>query len=195
MQSAKPICDEIQPVLVLKREQSCEEMTIQKKMDNIEITLGLLDAAFAYLNILHPTDEEKKKAREAVKTLMKYWREEAGLSVSLKGHIMEQHVCDFNDAYGVRDKEESFIEQGHQVGVQDDRRYHGLTNFEKKTTSTLKARAITSHPLVKEMQSNVLLCSQQKRMAPTTDNESKQMRPNARLKRENIKKEKETKRE
>jgi hypothetical protein len=122
---------------------------------------------------------------------MKYWREEAGLSVSLTGHIMEQHVCDFNDAYGVGDKEESFIKQGHQVGVKDDKRYHGLTNFEKKTTSTLKAWAITSHPLVKETQSKVLLCSQRKWLALTTDNVSKQMRPNARLKRENIKKEKE----
>ncbi len=62
VQSAKPICDEIRPVLVLKREQSCEEMMIHKKMDNIENTLGLLDAAFAYLNILHPTDEEQEKA-------------------------------------------------------------------------------------------------------------------------------------
>jgi hypothetical protein len=48
-------------------------------MDNVENTLGLLDAAFAYLNILHPTDEEKEKAQQAVKTLLKYWREEAGL--------------------------------------------------------------------------------------------------------------------
>jgi hypothetical protein len=44
----------------------------------------LLDAAFAYLNILHPTDEEKEKAQQAVETLMKYWREEAGLSI-IKG--------------------------------------------------------------------------------------------------------------
>jgi hypothetical protein len=48
-------------------------------MDNVENTLGLLDAAFAYLNILHPTDKEKEKAQQAVKTLLKYWREEAGL--------------------------------------------------------------------------------------------------------------------
>jgi hypothetical protein len=54
---------------------------------------------------------------------------------------------------------------------------------------------ITSHPLVKETQSKVLLCSQRKRLAPTTDNKSEQMRPNVRLKRENIKKEKEMKRE
>jgi hypothetical protein len=49
-------------------------------------------------------------AQQAVKTLMKYWREDAGLSVSLKGHVMEKHVCDFNNAWGVGGKEESFIE-------------------------------------------------------------------------------------
>jgi len=42
---------------------------------------------------------------------------------------MEKHVCDFNDSYGVGDKEELFVEQGHKVGIKDDRRYHGLTNF------------------------------------------------------------------
>jgi hypothetical protein len=29
---------------------------------------------------------------------------------------MEKHVCEFNDKVGLGDKEESFIEQGHQVG-------------------------------------------------------------------------------
>jgi hypothetical protein len=32
------------------------------KMDNLENTLGLLDAAFAYLNISLPKDEGKGKA-------------------------------------------------------------------------------------------------------------------------------------
>jgi hypothetical protein len=36
----------------------------------------LFDAVLAYLNILHPTDEEKEKAQQAVKTLIKYRREE-----------------------------------------------------------------------------------------------------------------------
>jgi len=45
---------------------------------------------------------------------------------------MEKHVCEFNDKVGLGDKEESFIEQGHQVGMKDNRRYHGLTCFEKK---------------------------------------------------------------
>ncbi len=45
---------------------------------------------------------------------------------------MGKHICDYNDAYGVGDKEESFVEQGHQVGIKDDRKYYGLTNFCKK---------------------------------------------------------------
>jgi hypothetical protein len=56
-----------------------KKLTCIKKLANVENTLGLLDAAFAYLNILHPTDKEKEKAKQAVKTLLKYWREEAGL--------------------------------------------------------------------------------------------------------------------
>jgi hypothetical protein len=48
-------------------------------------------------------------------------------------------VCDFNDAWGIGDKEESFIEQGQQVGIKDDRRYFGMTNFEKKTESMMRA--------------------------------------------------------
>jgi hypothetical protein len=61
---------------------------------------------------------------------------------------MEKHVCPFKNKWGIGDKEESFIEQGHQVGMKDNRRYAGLTNFEKKTASTLKTRAAASHPLV-----------------------------------------------
>ena len=82
--------------------------------------------------ILYPKDDENQKAQQAVCTLMNFWRTKLQLSVSLKGHVMEKHVCDYNDAYGVGDKEESFVEQGHQVGIKDDRKYYGLTNFCKK---------------------------------------------------------------
>jgi hypothetical protein len=126
--SAKDIIQEIKTVLVQKKEDSCKERNIDEKMETVENTLGLIDAAFSYLNLLYPTEVEKK-AQQDVKTLMYYWRNKSGLSVSLKGHVMEKHVCDFNDSCGVGDKEESFVEQGHQVGIKDDRRYHGLTNF------------------------------------------------------------------
>ncbi len=152
----------------------------------------MLGAAFAYLNILHPTDK-KKMAQQAVKTLMKYWREEAGLSVSSKGHLMEKYVCDFNNALGIGDTEESSIEQGHQVGLKDDSQYCRLTNFEKKTATTLKAQTIMSHPSVKETQTTIVKSSKQKGVSPRT--EDGQMKRNASVKKENVKKENEKKRE
>jgi hypothetical protein len=108
---------------------------------------------------------------------------------------MEKHVCDFNNELGVGDKEESFIEQGHQVGLKEDRRYHGLTNFEKKTASTLKAWAITSHPSVKETLTTVFKSSARKCLAPKMDREDGQMKRNSGVKREKVKKENEKKRE
>jgi hypothetical protein len=52
--------------------------------------------------------------------------------MTLKAHVMECHACDSNDKYGTGDKEESFIEQGHQVGAKENSRYKCLTNFVKK---------------------------------------------------------------
>jgi hypothetical protein len=69
---------------------------------------------------------------------------------------MEVHACDFYDKHGVGDKEESFIEQGHQIGITVHRRYCGIKNIKKKMESTLKARSISSHPLVKQHSSEVL---------------------------------------
>jgi hypothetical protein len=47
-----------------------------------------------------------------------------------------------SEKWGKGEKEESFIEQGHQVGIKEDRRYAGLTNFQKKTASALKKELI-----------------------------------------------------
>ena len=74
------------------------------------------------------------------------------------------------------------------------RRYHGLTNFEKKTASTLKAWAITSHPSVKETLTTVFKSSARKCLAPKMDREDGQMKRNSGVKRENVKKENEKKR-
>ena len=49
----------IRMVLEAKRNESCEQDTIIKKINELEHMLGLLDTAFWYLNISHPTDEEK----------------------------------------------------------------------------------------------------------------------------------------
>jgi hypothetical protein len=111
-----------------------------------------------------------------------------GHNVTLKAHIMEKHVCGFNEKWGVGDKEESFIEQGHQVGIKDNRRYAGPTNFEKKTASTLKTRAAATHPLVVACKDKVLRYSKRKLPNPKSDGVKK-------IKKEKVKEEKDIKRD
>jgi hypothetical protein len=188
VENAKAVTDELRTILTSKRDQSCEIDVIISKLNRFEATLGLLDAAFAYLNIYHPTSEEKSKTKEAVDYLAKHWRN-IGLSVTLKAHVLEKHVCAFNEKWGVGDKEESFVEQGHQVGLKDDRRYHGLTTFEKRTESLLKARSIKCHPLVQVNQSKILEYSRRRKRAEHEVGQPKQ------VKKENVKVEKKVKRE
>jgi hypothetical protein len=103
--------------------------------------------------------------------------------MTLKAHVMEQHVCKFNDKFGVGDKEESFIEQGHQIGAKENHRYARLTNFTKKTESTLNARMQASHPLVREQQLKVLQATKRKKKdSGTLTNQSK--KEEKRIKRE-----------
>jgi len=99
-------------------------------MHQLDITLGLLDAAFYYRNIPHPNNEEKERASDAVKALSTQWRK-IQLSVTLKAHVIEQHIVPCNNKYGVGDKEESFIELGHRVGLRENLQYQGLKNFDK----------------------------------------------------------------
>jgi hypothetical protein len=187
--SAKPISDEVRQILIRKKDEACEDATINKKVDGIEVILGLLDAAFAYLNILHPTEEDKIKAREAVDALSRHWRK-MGLRVTLKAHVVEKHVNEFNMKWGVGDKEESFVEQGHQIGLRDNRHYAGLKNFIKRTESTMKERCNATHPLVLQQQQGVV--QQTKR---TKSDQTEKVQPAKRSKLEHTKHEKEAKRE
>jgi len=146
-----------------KKDDRCEDRLINEKLEKMILISGLLDAAFAHLNISYPNGEEKAQANKAVCALLAYWKK-VGLNVTLKAHIMEKHLCWFNNKWGMGDKEESFIEQGHQVGIKDNRRYAGLTNFEKKTASTLKTRAAASHLLVVTCKNTVMEFSKRQKM-------------------------------
>jgi hypothetical protein len=63
--------------------------------------------------------DEAVKAGQATLSLLDHWRKE-GPNITLKAHIMEKHVCTFNERWGIGDKVELFIEQGHQVGIKDN---------------------------------------------------------------------------
>jgi hypothetical protein len=80
----------------MKKDESCVDSMIYDKPDKLEMILGLLDAAFAHLNISYPIEDEKCKASQAVLALTNYWRM-VGLNVTLKSHMMEKYVCLFNN--------------------------------------------------------------------------------------------------
>jgi hypothetical protein len=96
------------------------------------------------------------------------------LSVTLKAHVMEQCIVPCNNKYGVGDKEESFIEMGHQIGLRENRRYQGMKKFQKKTEASLKVRTFDTHPLI-ALQSQKVLQST-KRTRSTAEPISKKIR-------------------
>jgi hypothetical protein len=49
-----------------QKNEACSAASINDKINQLELTLGLLDAAFYHLNIPYPTDDEKIKASCAV---------------------------------------------------------------------------------------------------------------------------------
>jgi hypothetical protein len=118
-------------ILEMKKNETYNNATINSKIKQLELTLGLLDADFHYLNKPHPTNDEKAKSSQAIEALTKHWRD-ISFSITLKAHVMEQHIVVYNNKYGVGNKEESFTEQGHQIGMKENWRYHGVTNFQKK---------------------------------------------------------------
>jgi len=81
------IMEEVKKIILAKKDGRCDEMEVMNKVEEIEQLLGLLDAAFAYLNIIYPNDIEKQLAREATDALIGAWRK-AQLSMTLKAHVM-----------------------------------------------------------------------------------------------------------
>jgi hypothetical protein len=50
-------------IKITKKDANCEDSTINKKVDEVEQPLGLLDT-FAYLNIHYPNEVEKSRQRK-----------------------------------------------------------------------------------------------------------------------------------
>ncbi len=180
------IIEEIGKMLQAKMNETCNDTAINKKVKQLEHTLGLLDVAFYYLNIPHPTDEEKIKARYAVEALSKQWWD-IRLSVTLKTHVMEQHIVPFHNKYGLGDKEELLIESGHQIGIKENCQYQAMTNFQKKMEASLIAQTNLMHPLIIEQNQKVL--QQTKRKHPARVPKSKE--GGKKIKSENIQEKKE----
>ena len=118
-----------------KWEGASEELIVNF-LNDIGKLLGLIDATMAALMVIYPTKEEKDKAHVlSIKTML-LWQS-LGFSVTLKAHIVDHHICDFNDKHGIGDKDENFIEQRHQGCSKNEDRMKRVANFKKSSTSAL----------------------------------------------------------
>jgi hypothetical protein len=66
------IFNELRALMSTKKDDRCEDRLIDEKLEKMELISGLLDAAFAHLNISYPNGEEKAKANKAVCALLAY---------------------------------------------------------------------------------------------------------------------------
>jgi hypothetical protein len=79
-----------------------------------------------------------------------------GLSVTLKGHLTEDHVCDQIGIYhGTGDYNEEFVEHLHQEGARTNKQVQMMKDRTKKYLHVARWQEATQNPKVKEMQSLV----------------------------------------
>jgi len=110
----------------------------------------------AALMVIYPTKEEKDKAHVlSIKTML-LWQS-LGFSVTLKAHIVDHHICDFNDKHGIGDKDENFIEQRHQGCSKNEDRTKRVANFQKQHECIATRNNIMQN---RDVQEQILLVQQ-----------------------------------
>jgi hypothetical protein len=99
------------------------------------------------------------------------WRS-LGLSVTLKAHIAEDHVCgQIRDYKGIGDYNEEFVECLHQEGVCTNRRVQTMKDQTQKYLHVARWQEATQNPKVKEIQSLVNQKRKRKRKEPSDEDE------------------------
>jgi hypothetical protein len=109
------------------------------------------------------------EARDFAKKAMAAWRS-LGLSVTLKGHLVDDHVCWQICLYhGIGDYNEEFVERLHQEGVRTNKRVQTMKDRTKKYLHVARWQEATQNPKVKEIQADVN--QKRKRKRPATNEE------------------------
>ena len=86
----------------------------------------------------HITEEQIKNANTHVEHILALWRA-LGLSVTVKLHIIEDHVVDYlRDLRGFGDLVEDEGERGHQMGAHDEYQSKALRDNKEKSVAHAK---------------------------------------------------------
>jgi hypothetical protein len=153
------------------------EAEIVSRCDRTAACLTLFDGLFSSIyktteQVNDDVEGTMAEARDFSIKAMACWRS-LGLSVTLKGHLAEDHVCDQIGVYhGIGDYNEEFVERLHQEGVRTNRRVQTMKDRTKKYLHVAKYQEATQNPKVKEMQS---LVNQKRKRQSTNEEEVSQL--------------------
>jgi hypothetical protein len=137
-----------------------EEEEIIDRCNRTATCLTLFDGLFS--SIYKTTEQVNEdfegalaEARDFATKAVASWRS-LGLSVTLKAHIAEDHVCgQIRDYHGIGDYNEEFVERLHQEGVRTNRRVQTMKDTTKKYLHVARYQEATQNPKVREMQTLV----------------------------------------
>ena len=128
----------------------------KSKLQKYEEVFELLDATFACLRIIDPTEDEFCLAQQLVDRVKAAW-DDLELSVTPKAHILFEHVVPLSRKFGgLGDKVEEFIEEMHQQQKRQTQLVSRMSaGFEAQMRTTHRNLWMNNHPLVERELANV----------------------------------------
>ena len=150
----------IAEILASNTTSGAQEVEIADRCDRTAMCLKLFDGL---ISITYKTSEQVNEDLEGTLAnatdysakAMASWRS-LGLSVTLKAHLGEDHVCNqIRDFNGTSDFNEEFVERLHQEGVRTNRRVQTMRDRTKKYVHVAQRQEVTQNPKVEAQQSFV----------------------------------------
>ena len=164
VQSSKKIMKRLSDICHEMHSQSNDEWGSEKiskeeltnKLNLFTTLFEVLDVVLSLLRKPDPTECEIKELEFMIGVLETLWRQ-AGISVTVKAHILFKHIVDQVKQFGgIADKVEDFVEKAHQQGMKmDDLTKRMESSFRNRQETQLNRLWAASDPAVQAMRQRV----------------------------------------
>ena len=161
LQNSNEIFRKIKDLLLKDCKSGIPPAEIEEMCESYRYLFLLLESLFHYIRKPNEsfTSNDKKNLQRVVLLTMKQWRA-LNLSVTVKAHIIEDHLIDYIERYGgLGDFHEEFIERLHQDTKRFRRRMGHLQDFKKKCDAVTCWRRLENLDIVKDAQQKVAYAS------------------------------------
>ena len=157
MNDIKEVCHEIReerekenlPFAIISKEELDGLLLLYRE------TFQLLDATFAGLRIIAPTEEEINFTERAIRLLKHYWVDKLKLSITPKAHMVFEHAIndkgtgDVQKFGGLGDKTDEWGEKWHQTMEKARNKVRGMIGFKNQSKTIIKNLWRDSDPRVR----------------------------------------------